>query len=336
MVPLNIFYQEPDPDRWIKYDRHFRKVIRRVIRGKTRPGGMMMVALQLMQGLDQIGYPYRFNDFRYAAQHTDEPVCIIGKPQLLFNRRWKNPIVFGPGTYSHPLDCPHLFLNYPNVKKFVVHSNWMYKMFEPFYGKENIAIWPVGIDTIKWKPIIKQNSPVFNFLIYDKILWDRELNYKILLFPLIEELKARGFTYTVIKYGSYNHGSLIDKLSKSKAVIFLCEHETQGLAYQQILSVGVPILAWDQGGTWKDPSFYPHKVRFESVSSVPYWDDRCGLKFRDINDFKQQLPLFVEKLDNRVFIPRDYILENLELGQQSAKFAEIVQGVRSDIKSKSS
>src|SRR6202012_1312204 len=91
---LNIFYEEPDPDRWFKYDRYPRKIIRRIIRGKQRPGGVAMVAINLLKGLDKLGISYRFNDFKYARKHPEEMVCIIGKPHLLFEMKWKNPIIF--------------------------------------------------------------------------------------------------------------------------------------------------------------------------------------------------------------------------------------------------
>jgi len=46
MSSLNIFYEEPDPDRWFLYDRYPRKVIRRIFRGKQRPGGQTRVFLE--------------------------------------------------------------------------------------------------------------------------------------------------------------------------------------------------------------------------------------------------------------------------------------------------
>ena len=67
--PLNIFYEEPDPDRWFKYDHYLRKIIRRILRGKQRPGGVMMIAINLMKGLDKIGIPYRFNDYNHIKKH---------------------------------------------------------------------------------------------------------------------------------------------------------------------------------------------------------------------------------------------------------------------------
>src|SRR6266853_3793648 len=96
-------------------------------------------------------------------------------------------------------------------------------------------------------------------------------------------------------------------------MVFICEHETQGLAYEQALSCGVPVLAWDRGGCWQDSEFYPHKVRFEPVSSVPYWDERCGMKFVEVAEFPARLDEFWERAGRNGFRPRDYILENLTL-----------------------
>ena len=44
-IPIALYYEEPDPDRWIKYDRYVRKIIRRIWRGKTKPGQSHKVTL---------------------------------------------------------------------------------------------------------------------------------------------------------------------------------------------------------------------------------------------------------------------------------------------------
>ena len=93
-------------------------------------------------------------------------------------------------------------------------------------------------------------------------------------------------------------------------MIFLCEHETQGIAYQQALSCGVPILAWDAGGAWQDPAYFPDKVRFAPVSSVPYWDERCGRRFSETFSFPGAWAVFWSDVNSSRFDPRAYILEN--------------------------
>lgn len=318
---LNIFYGEPDPDRWIKYDRYPRKIIRRIVRGKQRPGGVMMIVLSLMKGLDKIGIPYRFNDYNYIKNHTEEIACIIGKPNVLFEWTWENPILFGAGIYSHPIECPDLFVKYPNVKRFLVPGDWMRKMCEPYYGNKVIA-WPAGIDTDDWLPSATV-SKEFDFLIYDKIQGDK------LTDSIVKTLKEQSLTYQFIKYGNYTHIELKQKLANSKAAIFLSKSETQGLAYQQILSANVPIFAWDRGGYWRDPAYFPDKVKYQPVSSVPYWDNRCGLKFADIDEFSVKLPEFAAKIGQ--FEPRKYILENLTLEKSAQMYYDIFQHVSKEL-----
>jgi hypothetical protein len=325
--PLNIFYAEPETDRWIKYDRYPRKWIRRLVRGKKKPGGVAMVAINLKKGLDKLNIPYRFNDFAYIKKHPDEIACIVGMSFLLFERKWKNPAIFGAGIYSHPMDYADVLTKYPNVKRILVPGEWMRKMFEPYYH-DKVLSWPVGIDTELWSPAIK-GKPEFDFLVYDKVRWKHDEYERELINPILAILAKLQLSYTTIRYGSYSHPELLDKLKKSRNAIFLCEHETQGLAYQQILATGTPVLAWERGGYWQDPYYYPHKVKFEPVSAVPYWDERCGLKFSGAVDFEAQLLAF---LQYKKFKPEAYILENLSLEKCAEKYLDIYRQVEGELR----
>jgi hypothetical protein len=332
--PINIFYEEPESDRWFKYDRYPRRIIRRAFRGKQRPGGVMMVALELIRGLEILKIPYRFNDYKYARNHSDELIGVIGKPHLIFEKRFKNPILFGAGVFSHPVECPNLFETYPNVKKMLVPGPWMEAMCKPYYHNK-VEAWPIGIDTEKWSEKIKKETLTVDLLIYYKIRWEHEKHDTELLLPIIKELKKRQLTYRIIKYGNYNHTMLTNELSISKGVIFLCEHETQGIAYQQILATNTPILAWDRGGYWQDLSYFPHRVTYEPVSSVPYWDERCGEKFKEITDFPAALDNFNTKLKMKKFDPRKFILENLTLEICAQKYFTIYNSLSSENSSNS-
>lgn len=110
-------------------------------------------------------------------------------------------------------------------------------------------------------------------------------------------------------------------------MVFLCEHETQGFAYLQALSSGVPILAWDRGGFWKDPNYYPDLVQFSPVSSIPYFDPRCGDRFNDFPDFVKKLPAFVDAVTRRAYRPRDYVLDNLTLAARASAYLELSDGL---------
>ena len=106
--PLNLFYEEPDPDRWLPYDRHVRRVVRRLVRGPAQPGGAERAFLNLVAGLDRLGAPYRINDYRHLSAHQGELACVFGKPHILEKISSKTPILFGTSIYSHPNDDPHL------------------------------------------------------------------------------------------------------------------------------------------------------------------------------------------------------------------------------------
>ena len=64
-----------------------------------------------------------------------------------------------------------------------------------------------------------------------------------------------------------------------------------------------------------------------SVTSVPYWDERCGLKFRDAKDFEARWSTFWEGVGAGRFNPRDYVLENLTLERCSGAYARIAQSL---------
>jgi hypothetical protein len=49
------------------------------------------------------------------------------------------------------------------------------------------------------------------------------------------------------------------------------------------------------------------------VTSVPYWDERCGHRFESAKDFTVSWDLFWENVNAGRYSPRDYILENLTL-----------------------
>ena len=324
MKPLNLFYEEPDPDRWLPLDRYPRRALRRLIRGPARVGGQQRVFLNLCAGLDRLGVPYRVNDYRYALRNPEEVAGVVGKPHVLDKVKWRNPILFGASIFSHPLEAPGFQDRYPTVAKILVPGEWMRRMMEPEFGAK-VAVWPVGIDTELWSP---SSEKTCDFLIYDKVRWEHDAYERTLLEPIRAALRSRGLKVVELRYGFYEEENFRALLRTCRAMVFLCEHETQGIAYQQALSCGVPILAWDRGGFWQDPTFYPARVQFAPVSAVPYWDERCGVKFEKISDFGGHLDRFLAKLQSEEFAPRAYISENLTLEQSAASYLEKLDEVR--------
>ena len=277
----------------------------------------MRVFLNLRAGLDRIGIPYRVNDFHHAREHPDELACVVGKPFLLDRWAWNNPILFGAAVYSHPLDAPDL-LQRLDIRQILVPGSWMEAMCKPYWG-DKVSSWPVGIDTEAWKPLPK-NSKKVDVLIYDKIRWDRERFLETLIGPIESLLRREGRSFETIRYGYYKEEEFRVALARCRSMVFLCEHETQGIAYQQALSAGVPLIAWDRKGPWRDPAYYPSKVNFGPVTSVPYWDDRCGSKFSDAEGFVACWGSFWDGVRRDLFDPRQYVLDNLTLEACAEKY----------------
>lgn len=322
-MTLDLFYLEPDPDRWLPFDRYPRRLVRRLLRGPPRPGGQTRVFLNLMAGLEGLGVEFRVNDFRYSRRHPERLACIIGKPFVLDLVEWCNPILFGAAVMNHPVDDPTLFQRRP-VRHVLVPGPWMEEMCKPFWG-DKVQAWPVGIDTERWIP--DGRRPSFDVLLYNKVRWNHDAMDASLVAPVRAALTAAGIRWREIRYGSYEEEDYLEALRACRCMVFVCEHETQGLAYQQALSCGVPVLAWDRQGAWRDLAYYP-RVVFSPVTSVPYWDRRCGEKFSHAGDFPSGLARLMDGLDKGAYDPRGFILENLTLEQCAEEYVRIARHVQ--------
>lgn len=226
---------------------------------------------------------------------------------------------------THPSEWPTLFQDYP-VVRYLQHSTWAQQVYVPFFG-DRCIVWPVGIDTEKWRPTAG-GEKVVDFLIYDKIRWDRETIVPMLLEPIRRAVKERGYTVQEIRYGAYEQNAFRVALRRCRAMIFLCEHESQGIAYQEALAAGVPILAWDQGSCL-DPSRFAWGAPHIPATSVPYWDERCGERFVDAGDFTLALERFMNDMREGVYAPREYVLDHLTLDHSARRYVEIVESANS-------
>jgi glycosyltransferase involved in cell wall biosynthesis len=301
-----LFYAEAD--KFVPWDRVLKQLVRplyrRVVGGKS-VSGFFMWHTTLVNALRGCGYRVHVNQYRLARDNPTFPVGITGYPYILDQWKLPNPAVIGPGMFDHPGIRPHLMTD-PRFRAYIVTCDWVRRMFEPFYGS-TCAPWHGGIDATAW-PDLRDRTKTVDFVVYDKIRWRRPHFEPALLAPVLDTLRRRGHTYTVLRYGKHSHADYRKALASARAMIFLCEHETQGLAYQEAMASNVPILAWDNG-FWLDPmreSYTPDPV---PASSVPYFSAECGQRFARIEDF----PAALEELWSALgrYQPRAYVLREL-------------------------
>jgi glycosyltransferase involved in cell wall biosynthesis len=321
MSRICLYYRAPpERDRWLPGDRFIRSWLRRIVRGEARPSGLDKVFANLCRGLDRLGISYQINLPFEQLNQTDR-VGVVGCGRYaLQGYDQPNPIVAGVALMTHPSEWPSLCDDYP-VVTYLQHSDWANNLYRSFFGNR-CRVWPVGIDTHSWHPA-DSASKQLDFLIYDKIRWQRETLVPGLLDPVRSELQRRQLSFVTMRYGYYDERQYRAALRRCRSMIFLCEHESQGIAYQECLSSGVPVLAWDQG--WcLDPNRFKWGQPDIPATSVPYFDGRCGLRFRDVDEFGDALKRFLDLERSGAFAPREYITETLTLEKCSAHYRDLL------------
>jgi glycosyltransferase involved in cell wall biosynthesis len=314
-----LFYQEAESDKFIKYDRHLKRLVRplyNLTHQRRKKTGYTVLSELLTRSLSRAGYTVRLNDYASARKHPHYPVGLIGIRTLV--ERWKlaNPVLLGPALYDHPMQAPRL-MDDPRFRTYLLSSQWAYDFYSRYYGKA-CAQWFVGIDTAQW-PDTSGKVKDIDFLIYDKIRWNHDRFESSLLEPIQNALRARGFRVETVRYLFHDHASYRRLLERSRAMVFLCEHETQGIAYQEAMACNVPILAWDNG-YWLDPLAYRFEKEMVPASSVPFFSPDCGERFADWAGFTPALERFLARLPE--LKPRRYVCEHLSLERSAEIYAQ--------------
>jgi len=300
--------------RWIAGDEYPRALLRTLLkpfRG-TPPVGLTKVTQNLTLGLDKIGQPYRLHR-RPDLPRDDAPVGILHGPLALVRKvATARRSVTGVGVLNFPDEWPTM-LDDTRIAFHLQSCEWAAAYYRPYFG-DKVRIFTVGIDAETCAPrpsVAKQ----FDFLVYTKLRWPQEHPEPNVRERCLAELTARGLSWHEITYGRYPKGRenmYHALLGQSRAMLFLCENETQGIAYNEALSMGVPILAWNPR-RWLDPVRHAHGLSDLPASSVPYWDERCGEQFHRLADLPAALDVFLDRLRAGRYRPRDYVLEHMPL-----------------------
>jgi hypothetical protein len=314
-----LFFEDVEQDTLVRNDRHLRRGLRKIshrLKGGQEVSGFGVAFTLLGRALERLGYRVLVNRYRIARQNPTYPVGIAGYPHVLRDWTLPNPAVLGPGLLDHPRMAPTL-MDDPRFRSYLVPSEWIKAVFERVYGPR-CAIWYAGLDLEEW-PDHAAAPKDLDFLVYDKIRWDREALEPGLLRPILSRLQKRGLTYAVLRYGSYGHDEYRARLRRARGMIFLSGHETQGIAYQEAMSCNVPILAW-VNGYWLDPQ----RARFEAApvpaTSVPYFSGACGDTFAGAHDFEAALDRFLARHGS--YEPRRFVAENLSLDLSGRRYLE--------------
>lgn len=285
----------------------------RRMRGKQVNTGFYVAFLSLWNSLRQIGCDVRVNDFEAAARRPGYPIGIAGYPSVFDHVRLPNPTIFGPGDPGYP-DAAARVAQRDELRLIIQPSQWFVDYYRPFCGDKMIR-WPVGIDTDNIADASAAEKTI-DVVVYDKIRWNYDTVRSHVLDPLLRVLDHRKLSYMVLRYGSHTQADFFSKLRSSRSFAFICEHETQGLACEEAMAMNLPVFAWEEG-VLVDPLQRRFAADDLVVSAVPYFDERCGVRFKADNleasfdDFWQRLA---------TFNPRRYIVDTLGMDRSARDY----------------
>lgn len=270
----------------------------------------------LVRALKENGYRVHENDYNLALANPMYPVGLVGTPICIPQWSLPNPAILGPSMYDHPSQNPNLMQD-AKFKYYLLTCEWLKNVFSKAYG-DKCVLWHAGISTDEWINT-KDRKKSIDVLIYDKIRWERKKTTPLFLESVKKYLDKRGLSYFVLQYGNITHDTYKDLLSKTRAMVFLCEHETQGMAYQEALASNVPIIAWDHGW-WTDPVWPAFSEAPIPATSVPLFSPDCGEKFRMISEFPKVFEKFWAKLDS--YTPRGFIQKEVSFKKSADTYCK--------------
>lgn len=274
----------------------------RSLRGRQPYTGFYTAFRNLKAGLEELGVDVRVNDFAHARKNPRAPIGLAGFPRVFERVQLPNPAVFGPGALPEPEELPRVMAQ-NNIAVFTQPSDWAASLFRAQLG-DRVQTWFAPIILRDW-PDLSGAAKTNDVLIYDKIYFDRETMAPRILERLKRHLDSRGLQHVTLRYGHHRLADFRKALAASRVAVFLSAHETQGLAYQEAMASGLPVLAWNEG-KFRDPAAARHPDVV--VSSVPYFDERCGMTFVE-SDLESRFDAFWAARDR--FRPRDYVAEML-------------------------
>ena len=204
--------------------------------------GPTKVVLNVMKGLDRLGYPYVVN----RDVGSTRRLWVANESLPLKHLPRERPFtVAGPSIWVLPEDIRESIHWHRIV--YVQPSSWTRSLWE-FYGFSRcpMVVWPVGIDLDEYLPA-RRDSLSGKVVVYHKDRDPQELP------GLITALADRGLETILIMYGRYRQEDFLEAVRSSAFVLWHGGRESQGLALEEALACDVPVLVWDDTPAHRRP-----------------------------------------------------------------------------------
>lgn len=276
--------------------------------------GPKKVVINLIKGLDSIGYPYVVNKALDATTRLWIHDDINALTQVV-----KLPndikIVAGPNLFIAPrfvpktVDLSKVVLSFPCL--------WTKSFWQDFgFNQCPIEICPSGIDTQLFSPSNQEKNLV---TVYFKKRDNIELEFVSNL------LKQKNIAFQILEYGKYSESFFKQILQSTKLVIWLGCSESQGIALQEILSCNIPVIVCESDNMNKNlinsNGFNTMEANYKKATSAPYFNNQCGIIINNLTNLNLALENMLNSLNS--FQPRDFVVTNFNLEKQAKEFLNI-------------
>mgnify|MGYP001162159748 CR=1 FL=1 len=268
--------------------------------------GPHKVINNLIKSLDQEKIAYAINEEKY--EHN----FLVQYDATAYEKHSKieqETTIIGPQVWLFDGYGQFLIENQNYYKKIIAPSNWVKNKFISKFNlpKEKIAVWPVGIEEFN-----NTREIYYDCLIYFKRRDETELA------SVRKFLMNYNLSYRMVEYGNYDDIEFQNIVNQAKFCFLINGTESQGIAVQEILSMGVPIIAWDlkwwldQGEEYRVPA-----------TSIPYWDERCGEVFFKEEEMMKTFNRFYARIND--YDPKAFIKDNLSFERSVKILLEILK-----------
>ena len=268
--------------------------------------GPHKVVDNLIKSLDQEKINYAINEEKYEHNFLVQYDATAHKKHSKIEQ---DTTIIGPQVWLFDGYGQFLIENQNYYKKIIAPSEWVKNKFITKFNlpEDKLAVWPVGIEEFN-----NIREPNYDCLIYFKRRDQSELD------AVKKFLVKNGLSYRMVEYGTYGEDGFKQLVNSAKFCFLINGTESQGIAVQEIMSMGVPIIAWDikewldQGEAYRVPA-----------TSIPYWDERCGEVFFNIDDLEVTFSKFYATLDQ--YDPKAFIKDNLSFECSVKTLLDIVK-----------
>ena len=215
--------------------------------------------------------------------------------------------IIGPQIWMFDEHVKDLKENPSYYKSLITPSQWVKDLYVSKFGfpEHKINNWPVGIEEFN-----NIREPNYDCLIYFKRRDQSELDV------VKKFLVNNGLSYHMVEYGGYSEDGFKQLVNSAKFCFLINGTESQGIAVQEIMSMGVPIIAWDikewldQGEAYRVPA-----------TSIPYWDQRCGEVVFNKAELEETFSKFYATINE--YDPKSFIRDNLSFSKTVEQLMEI-------------